>query len=182
MVDSYGGMAERVRDFADDLEDAFADATESALDDLRNYVRMRLIRNQSVARTVLLRDVDEGPVIPASANVIVSRAVHLPEFAKYLEYGTGDRGRTDDLRGSITYDGPSGLPPYDPILQWVLAKNLQSDEYGSQYALAEAIRRTIGEEGTFPHPFVRPAWRGPNGKVGIVTENRRALRQTVRRV
>jgi len=182
MVDSYGGMADRVRDFADDLEDAFADATESALDDLRDDVRMRLIRNQSVARTALLRDVREDPLVPESANAVVARGVNLPEFAKYLEYGTGDRGRTDDLRGSITYDGPSGLPPYDPILQWVVAKNLQSNEYDSQYALAEAIQRTIGEEGTFPHPFVRPAWRGPYGKVGIVTENRRALRRRTRRI
>ncbi|WP_206750519.1 hypothetical protein, partial [Halorubrum sp. SP9] len=85
------------------------------------------------------------------------------------------------VRGSIPYPEPSGLPPFDPILTWVIAKNITSPKYDSTYALASAIQRTIGEQGTFAHPFIRPAWRNARGKRNIVRLNRQAMRRAVRR-
>jgi len=179
MVTSFSKMADRVEELADDMADNFDDATDESTKALQNSVRRHLTSNDSVARGQLLRDIRRTN-LAVTGNIATGYAVHLPEWAKYLEYGTGQRGQEDSARGSIPFPSPDPLPPFDPILQWVLAKNLTPTEYSGKYALAEAIQRTIGEEGTFPHPFIRPAWRGPRGKRGIIAANKDALSQSVR--
>jgi hypothetical protein len=180
MPTTFSKMAERVADAAEDMRDAHEDATEDGIDDLQNSVRRNLIGEDSVARAQLLRDIRTAKTTIDHPRAFGSHAVHLPDWAKYVEHGTGTRGAGDTLRGSIPYPAPSGLPPYDAILTWVIAKNVQPTAYDSQYALAEAIQRTIGEQGTYPHPFIRPAWRGPRGKRNIIARNRAALRDVKR--
>jgi len=181
MTRSFNEASKDIVDLRDDLIDRHDDATEDAIDTLQTSVRRNLVEEDSVARSVLLRDILTGRAIPPDPQAFTSRAVHLPDWAKYVEHGTGERGATDSLRGSIPYPEPSGLPPFDPILTWVIAKNIVSPEYDSQYALAAAIQETIGERGTFAHPFIRPAWRGPRGRQNIIQQNRRAMRRAVRR-
>lgn len=174
-------MAERVEDLADDMADNFDSATDESTKDLQNSIRRHLTDNDSVARGQLLRDIRRTN-ISLTGNTATGYAVHLPEWAKYLEHGTGQRGQSDSMRGSIPFPSPDPLPPFDPILQWVLAKNLTPTEYDSKYALAEAIQRTIGAEGTYPSPFIRRAWRGPRGKRHIKAKNKDALSRSVRDV
>ena len=180
MALSFGDGAKKVLELRDELAENHDDATKDGIDTLQRSVRRHLLRQDSVARTTLLRDIKTGRSLSTDSKTITARAVHLPDWAKYLEHGTGERGQTDTLRGSIPYPEPSGLPPIDPILTWVVAKNLTSPNYDSQYALAAAIQRTIGEKGTFPHPFIRPAWRGARGKKNIVRLNRLAMGRAVR--
>jgi len=174
-------MADRVEELADDMEDNFDAATDESTKDLQNSIRRHLTNNDSVARGQLLRDIRRTNV-SVTGSVSTGYAVHLPEWAKYVEHGTGQRGAEDSMRGSIPFPSPDPLPPFDPILQWVLAKNITATEYDSKYALAEAIQRTIGEEGTYPYPFIRPAWRGPRGKRHIIASNKNALSRSVRDV
>lgn len=181
MTRSFGDAAKDVLELRDDLADKHDEATEEGINTLQRSVRRHLIRQDSVARTTLLRDILTGRTVSTDSRTITSRAVHLPDWAKYVEYGTGERGATDSVRGSIPYPEPSGLPPFDPILTWVIAKNLTSPKYDSQYALASAIQRTIGDQGTFAHPFLRPAWRNARGKRNIVRLNKRAMSRAVRR-
>lgn len=181
MTISFSKGAEKVADLADELEDEHEDATKDSIQTLHNSVRRHLTTNDSVARTELLRDIKYSPSVSEHPRTFTSHAVHLPDWSKYLEHGTGSRGATDSHRGSIPFPSPQGLPPFQPILTWVIAKNLQSTEYNTRYGLAAAIQETIGDEGTFPHPFIRPAWRGPRGKRNIISKNLAAMKHAVRR-
>jgi len=174
-------MADRIKDLADDMDDNFESATDDATNALQNSIRRHLTTNDSVARGQLLRDIRRTN-LAATGNLATSYVVHLPEWAKYLEHGTGERGQTDGTRGSIPYPSPDPLPPFDPIWTWVVAKNITSTEYESTIALAGAIQETIGQEGTYPRPFIRPAWRGPRGKRAIIAANKDALSTSVRNV
>lgn len=182
-MSDYADMARRVRRLRDDLEDEHERATRVAMAQMRAAVRSKLRANDSVARRVLLSDVREGPTTEplAGTHTVTERRVHVPGFSKYLEHGTGERGREDPRGDSKHYPAPSPLPPIDPILTWVVAKNVTSDEYDTKVALAQAIAETIGAEGTFPHPFLRPVWHGPEGWHNVVRENRQAMRRALRR-
>jgi len=182
MPTTFDKMAARVEDFADDLKDAHDEATDNATDTLQNSVRRNLIAEDSVARRQLLRDIRQTKTVIDHPRAFTGYAVHLPEWAKYLEHGTGSRGAKDTLRGSIPYPAPSGAPPFDPILTWVVSKPVIPQEYDSQYALAEAIQQRIGQVGTYPHPFIRPAWRGPRGKRQIIAKNKAAMKAAKRRI
>lgn len=180
MTSDFGDMAKRVSRLPDELEREHRDATTDAMSTIQRGVQAELRKNDSVARRVLVGDVrhDRPPGHPE----MVARSVNVPEWAKYLEHGTGLRGRTDTQPDHETYNAPNPLPPLDPILTWVVAKNLSSDEYDSQTALAQAICETIGDEGTFPHPFLRPVWYGTNGYRNVVQQNVNAISRALRRL
>lgn len=179
MASDFGDAAKRVSQLRDRLEDGHERATRESMSDLKNEVRTQLSSNRSVARGVLLRDIRDGD--SAGYPQFVARAVSVPGWARYLEHGTGFRARRDTLPNHDSYKAPDGLPPLNPILSWVIAKNITSEEYDSRYALAQAIRETIGEQGTFPHPFLRPSWFGGQGYRNVITANKRAMRRAVRR-
>jgi len=180
MTTDFGEMASRVSDMRDELADQHERQTTDAMGTIRREVQATIRANESLARRVLVTDIKEDAY--AGGDAFVSRHVHVPEWGKYLEHGTGQRGRRDTQPDHDQYKAPSPRPPLDPILAWVIAKNLTSDEYDSRTALAEAIARTIGEQGTFPHPFLRPVWYGTRGYRGVVRANRRAQRIALRRL
>lgn len=173
--------ARRVGDLKDDIEDAHENATRSSMKTMQQEVRGQIRANDSVARRVLVTDVREGVQSLSTPNTLAERAVHVPEWAKYLEHGTGQRGRNTRYPDDERYPAPGGLPPFNAILTWVIAKNLQSDTYDSKYALAEAIMNTVAEEGTFPHPFLRPVWHEKRGYTNVIEQNKRAWKRAIRR-
>lgn len=173
-------MASRVSDFRDDLEDEHERATEESMGRLQNQVRTNLIRNDSIARTALLRDIDES--LAPEYSEMVARAVTMPDWAKYLEMGTGPRAQRDTLPDHDQYKSPSHGPPLERILTWIVAKNITPTEYDTVYELASAIQEVIGEQGTFPSPFYRPAWHGTHGYQNVTQANKRAQRRALRRL
>lgn len=187
MVETFRGMAERVEDFRDEIEDEMEAATREGTEVLKKEVEKNIRAEESVARGEaggLLSDVREDPLRLGNrtrSDTIIRRGVSVPEWAKYLEYGTGSRGKEDTLSGHIQYSNASP-PPLGEIEEWVFAKNVQPVEYDSQYELAKAIQVSIGAEGTYPHPFLRPSWRGELGKQNIQNLNEVAFRRAVRHI
>lgn len=178
-MSDFADAAKKVSRLRDRLEDGHERATKESMGELKNETRYQLSQNGSVARSVLLRDVERGP--SAGHPQFVAQAVSVPGWARYLEHGTGQRARRDTLPDHKTYSAPDPLPPLDPILTWVIAKNISSGEYDSKTALAQAIASTIGNQGTFPHPFLRVVWYGGQGYRNVIAANKRAMRRAVRR-
>lgn len=179
MASDFSKMAKKVGRFRDNLEDEHEQATERAMKTIRREVDATVRGNDSLARRVLVSDIQhDEKQLP---QFFTARSVNVPEWGKYLEHGTGARGRTDVQPSHDQYKAPDPLPPLQPILTWVIAKNLTSDVYDSKTALAEAIQQTIGDRGTFPHPFLRPVWYGTYGYRNVIDENKRAYRRAWRR-
>jgi hypothetical protein len=178
MASDYGRMASRVSDLRDNLEDKHERATESANERMQNEVRNELVSERSVARTTLLRDIRESE---SAGSQMVSRSVHVPEWGKYLEHGTGARAREDTLPDHESYPAPSAAPYYD-ILEWMKAKPVPPQEYDNVEDAAAAAAKTIMDEGTFPHPFLRPAWYGTYGYRKIIEANKNAISRALRRM
>lgn len=149
-------MASRVRRYKDNLKDEHDRATEQSMRAMRNSVSQKLVSNDSVARNVLIRDIRRSK--RELADFFTAHSVHVPLWAKYLEHGTGSRGSTDTEPNHWTFPSPDGWADIEAIETWVTSKNITPTYYDSQSDLARAIARTIGEIGTFAHPFLRPVW------------------------
>ncbi|GEM_PF-1619232 len=54
-------------------------------------------------------------------------------------------------RGTIPH-----YPPLRPLIDWVVRKHGVSEK--DAYPIAKAVQKTIGEKGTMPYPFMRPAF------------------------
>jgi len=92
----------------------------------------------------------------------------MAPHAKIAEMGSGNRGneifqgsvdagRKSQYRGDHDYDAPSmSRELLLSILAWVKTKPVYGDE--SDKELAGDIAATIAREGTYQHPFIRPAW------------------------
>jgi len=175
MVSDFGRMAKRLRDLKDDLRDEHTKATRKASRSLRTQTRIQLLRNGSVARGVdgLLGDIRErrGDTDPA---VLTARTVDMPEWAKYLDKGTGARGGSE-------YKAPSN-PPYQAIRTWAHAKPIVPKHYDTIDEAAGAIANTIAEVGTFGHPFIEETWNGPRGYRNVVEQNKQAIKRALRRL
>ena len=179
MASDFGKMADRIGRMARDLPDEHADATEDAVDGLQTSVIRHLIANESIARRKLITDVRHTT---GDGDADISRSVHVPDWAKYLEHGTGPRGQTDTLDNHMSFPKPTPGPPTEDIETWIIAKNVTSARYETPGALADVIQESIGTQGTFPHPFMRPAWHGSRGYRNVVDANARALRRLLRRL
>jgi hypothetical protein len=187
MVDTFDGMARRVREFKEDLDDELDDATESGIDTLQSELRLNLQAQDSVARGVLNYQIDDdrGATTP---YIAAKHRILMPDWAKFLEHGTGPRGGMDSGPTTRYFKKPDPGPPLTPILSWVIAKNIspyggpEDPDYEDQVELAEDIQDSIGREGTYPHPFIRPAWYGPRGYRQIIKRNELALKRTLRRI
>jgi len=151
MASDFLTAADAVDDLIDDLKDEITDGVNEGMDDVQNIVRRNLRTNDSVARGVLYRRIRRQSRTLLDPTDFVSEAVTFPYWAKYVEYGNGIGSQ---------YKAPDPMPPFAPILTWVLEKQItpRSDAIDSQYELAEAIQFAIGNQGTDAHPFVRPAW------------------------
>lgn len=179
MPSDFGKISQKVSRFRDNLEDEHNRATEESMEELRVEVRNTISSNNSVARGTLIRDVreNETPQRPQ----MVARSVNVPRWSRYVEHGTGIRARRDTLPDHEQYKAPDPMPPIEPIETWVIAKNITSDEYSDPLSLAKAVQRDIGEMGTAPHPFMRPAWYGSRGYRNVIDANKRAFRRAWRR-
>jgi len=92
----------------------------------------------------------------------------MAPHAKIAEMGSGHRGgephpksqeaaRKSQYRGDHQYDAPSMSRELRlSILAWVKTKPIYGE--GSDEELAGDIAATIAKEGTYQHPFIRPAW------------------------
>jgi hypothetical protein len=181
MTSDFGEMADRVGDFRDELEEQHEQRTKDAMGEMRVSVRNRIAQNDSVARQQLVRDVRESPT--GNGASLVERAVSVPEWAKYLEHGTGQRGKRDTQPDHESFSAPSPMPPLENIIEWIIAKNITPTEYDTTYGLASAIQETIGNVGTFAHPFLRPVWfNARTGYKHVVRENHRGLKIALRRL
>lgn len=92
----------------------------------------------------------------------------MAPHAKLAEMGSGRRGneahpkseeaaRKSEYRGDHQYDAPSmSRELLLSILAWVKTKPIYGE--GTDEDLAGDIAKVISEEGTYQHPFIRPAW------------------------
>lgn len=149
MVSDFTKMADRVEDMKESINDDFDSTTDEAMGHTKRKAKEKLEANDNVVRG------EAGGLL----SKIVKRErgdrylVRAPYPAGFIEYGTGNRGEG-------RYKAPSPMPPFEPILSWIVEKGIQPTEYDSQYALASAIQEVIGELGTHSYPFMRPTWHG----------------------
>lgn len=181
MSNDFIDMGERVDDLKDDLGDNIDSHVEDAVDDTAERAAHNVRRNDSRAHGELLAHLVTGAEVHDPSK-LASYKVSAPREYKVLEFGSGQRR---DKTADKAYKSPDPKPPLEPILSWITAKGIQPDPdgpYDTQVGLAVAIQETIGDLGTRPHPFVRPAWYSQYGRTHIKGEARKAMRKSVRRV
>lgn len=182
VADDFRDVAEQVGDLRDELADQTDEAVEDGMQRVTNEARSQLYLNDSVARGVTVSQLRTTEQTPERPDTIGRYATVAPPYAAYVEYGTG-RSRQRGVVNEFRYKAPDPKPPFGPIYEWVVAKNIQprSDEIETQTELAVAIQESIGDNGTRPHPFMRPAWASTGGKVNVVSETTQAIRRATRR-
>jgi len=179
-MSDYGDVADKLRDYKHNLKDEHDRKTRESMQSMRNAVSQKLIQNDSVARNVLIRDIRRSK--RELSGSFTAHSVHAPDWAKYLEYGTGSRARTDTEPNHEQYPSPDGWADIGAIETWIVAKNITPQYYDTQSDLARAIARTIGEIGTFPHPFMRPVWfNNSTGYQTVIDANMEAFTTAWRR-
>jgi hypothetical protein len=164
----FADAAKKVNRLQKNLDDSHEAATDRGMDKVQGELRRALSLNESVARGVLIRDIRRPTTATTEA---AHETVSLPEWAKYLEEGTGN--------GS-PYPAPS-QPPYGAIRRWFESPFGPEPLTGSITASTELVAESIAEEGTNPHPFIDPVWNGTFGASYITHLNRRAMSRALRR-
>ena len=131
----------------------------------------------------------------------------IAPYAALVEYGTGNKGNPTQTRAesaSVTgemsrkpvdypYDSPSiplneenptdvsGYPAFaglvSTIQEWMTTKGISPNK-GSTFVSAVFISKEIIENGTYGHPFMRPAWFETELQIKKAASN--ALRNAVR--
>jgi len=166
----FADAAQKVKRLRHNLEEGHERATRDGMDTVQNELARALKFNRSVARPLLITDITQHA---RTTTETTEHVVSMPEWAKYLERGTGPRG-----------DGPYPAPdnpPYDAILTWAKAKPIIPREYPTVEDAAAAIAQSITEHGTHPHPFITPVWNGARGTEQIIAKNRNVLSTALRR-
>lgn len=178
-MSDFSDAAEKVADLRRNLREEHQNATEESMDEMGNRITQEVRFNDSVARENLVNDIHSGRA--SGQDTFVAQRVHAPDWAKFVEYGTGQRAREDTLPEHKSYRAPNPLPPYQPILTWVIEKGIIPNTMDSQYELAKAIQIQIGNLGTYPHPFMRSVWYGPKGFRAVTNANEQAIERALRR-
>lgn len=166
----FADAARKVKRLRKNLEDGHERATKDGMDTVQDELARALKFNGSVARPLLIGDITQHARATTEA---AEEVVSMPEWAKYLNDGTGPRG-----------DGPYPAPdnaPYGAILTWAKAKPITPREYPTVEDAAAAIARSISEKGTHPHPFIEPVWNSTYGTDQIIAKNRQAMSEALRR-
>jgi hypothetical protein len=167
MTSDFKRAAKKVAKFNARSESAMADGLESGIDDFVSSMRKHLAKNGSIATGTLvqgLRSFDAPDVDPRG---FTGQMVVGPEYWRYVEFGTGMGSR---------YKAADPMAPPTQIYEWIRAKGIipnPTGPYDTQWQLARAIAEDAGRS-TKASPFVRPAWRGANGKRHVVNETGRA--------
>jgi len=117
-------------------------------------MRRQVTTQETVWRGNLLQSIDSFEEPTTNMARFVTGA--YVDYALAVEFGTGSRGLSV---APSRFQLPA--PQYSPglfaaINEWVMTKPVF---YGDRTtAVAEQIAQKIAEEGTHPHPYMRPAW------------------------
>jgi len=172
-MSDYSDMASRVRDYKDELKDEHERATRRTMREMKFAIKQKLRANDSVARNVLVSDVQDNP--QELGDFFTAHSADVPLWSKYVEHGTGSRGGTT-YEDDENFDSPDGWADIGAIERWIVNKSITPRYYDTQSELARAIARTIGEIGTFAHPFLRPVWfNDTTGYQTVIDANADAL-------
>lgn len=161
----------------DTVIDSIDDTQDDLYDSLRNRVTSSMYALRIDIITNILQDADwtgglvnsvSGPSVERTADgfdVTVGAGGPAAPQAPLVEFGTGSRTETP-YKGSsnIVYE-PDSYPPNFPysaptmspglvanLLEWAQTKSGVEADAGYQ------IAATVAEQGTFAHPYMRPAW------------------------
>lgn len=141
--------------FARELNSVCKQALANLGQRIISQAQTNLRRGRNIVTSLLI---NSGAVKEGADNAILAGFPTI--YAYYVEYGR--RGKKHDP--SLKY------PPYYFIRRWVDHKGLGADDKEAK-SIAFAIRAKIGEEGTKPHPFLRPAFE----------RNKRTYEQVIRK-
>jgi HK97 gp10 family phage protein len=155
-VNGLGSLRRKVQSIEGDLEDevneAVADQAETTADDAkRNVAQENTFFTGNLARSISAR---RYPLVGGTRHEVAARV----PYAAYVEYGTGFHG-DPTAPPKFQFSSPDEADfdsVYSNVLAWVMGKPIF---YGTRSpSTAAAITHKIIDEGTHPHPFLRPAW------------------------
>lgn len=159
------------------LEDEVADGVEVGAEQVEDEAKRNIVEHNTVWRGNLYRsmDVRRRPTTLGTQIRVVADA----DYAKYVEWGTGFR-RDPRAKPPFVFSSPSEAEwdeVFGGIFRWVKNKPLFERERTAE--TAARITNTIVTKGTYPHPFMRPAWFV--GKPVVVANAKRGVKRAVRR-
>lgn len=187
MTDAHS-LAEKVGDLRDNLDENLDSEVDEAMGDTADQVRQNISENDSVASGRLLQAADDDDAV-GGPSTVTARKIAVPWWYHYPEYGTGARGGSTMWPDDKSFPSPSPIADVEAIQQYIDEKGITGRHYdesrrdnGDPSPLAWAIATTIGEIGTEPHPFMRPAWYGSsNGRQHVLDSAKRAINTSLRR-
>jgi HK97 gp10 family phage protein len=154
-----------------DLEDEVADAAEDGAEATQREAKRNVVEHNTVWRGNLFRSI----VVRRTGSRI--RVLADVPYAAVVEYGSGQRGDP-----SAPFDAQFGAPAFSgelvrDITDWVFTKPAF---YGPRTVdIAQRIASTIADEGTYAHPYMRPAWF--KTEQTVIDNAERAVRRALRR-
>lgn len=176
MPSNIDDVIDSVEDTADDLQQktkkAAIDSTSRVKEDARDNLRQDAgwTGRTSMALNTSFEQFKRGKFQTAAW---VNR--NTAPYARVAEMGSGDK-TLEEWEGSKPAAKPDNMPagfPYDEpdfseelvdsLQDWVETKPIITDEEPRQLAIALALQISGNipdeEDGTFAHPFMRPAWQ-----------------------
>ncbi len=166
--------AERLEDLKDDIDEEVNEAAESVMRDMADTASRKAPVADTPVEANLATTIDYVGDNTTGLHYAVAKA----PYAAYVEYGTGASQDGSPMSGG-RYKSPS-VAPYGAILEWMKSKPVQPEANGiaalerSAWLIATKIRN----QGSDPHPFMRPAWKQNYHK--FRTQGKQALKRAVK--
>jgi HK97 gp10 family phage protein len=151
----FSDAAERLEDLKDDINEEMNEAAESVMENIADTASRKAPVANTPVDANLSTSIDYVGDNTAGLHAVVAKA----PYAAYVEYGTGASQDGSPMTGG-RYKSPS-VAPYGAILEWMKSKPVQPEASGiaalerSAWLIATKIRN----QGSDPHPFMRPAWK-----------------------
>lgn len=170
----FSDAAERLEDLKDDIDEEMNEAAENVMESMADTASRKAPVADTPVDANLATSIDYVGDNTAGLHAVVAKAPH----AAYVEYGTGASQDGSPISGR-RYKSPS-VAPYGAILEWMKSKPVQPEASGiaalerSAWLIATKIRN----QGSDPHPFMRPAWRQNYYK--FRSQGKRALKRAVK--
>lgn len=164
-----------IEDVKDDLHDNMENAGRSSMGrvlfDALGYIKKDADWRGLLAKSMSLSVDDDGTELTFNVHT----DAEIAPYAPFVEFGTGRK--TDrpspwsvypvgwpDTGSAVPVDYPYPSPEMGPglvanIIEWVETKPVipQNDDM-TERQLGAVIAAQIANEGTYAHPFMRPAW------------------------
>lgn len=178
MPSNIGDVRDSINDAKSDLQENMATVTRKESEIVEQKAQHYLFKDANwTGRTsqALTKGTDHSATGIFKGFVYVDAAV--APHAKLAEFGSGDKtgkmlGRSEDARPPDSYpsDYPYEAPDFSEdlvtsLLAWIKTKPIATDKPPKEVAREMAMM--ISAEGTYMHPFIRPAWQdrvGPRGR------------------